>query len=118
MYRWYNVPPKQPASQPSTSAVGNPVAAAGDSRPFDFNTFVPTHDASLGAAMMGGEADGEVAWAGRDAAFGNAMSAMYWAGYWAAVYHVRLPPLYLPPFLLLLLAFFVTRVPLFVADVT
>ena len=33
-------------------------------------------------------AEGGAAWAGRDEAFGNAMSAMYWAGYWTAVYHV------------------------------
>ncbi|VDC01188.1 unnamed protein product [Peniophora sp. CBMAI 1063] len=96
--KWYNVPPK-PARADAKGKSKAEEPANGDSRPFDFNTFVPTHDASLGVQKQtsgaayqhgvaaGAEGGGEVAWAGRDEAFGQAMSAMYWAGYWSAVYH-------------------------------
>ena len=81
-------------------------ATAEDSTPLNFDTFVPTHDASLaeGAGAFGsvlataasanayGVADlgtgAEAAMVSQDEAFSRAMQAMYWSGYWTAVYHV------------------------------
>lgn len=76
-------------------------AASADSTPLNFDTFTPTHDPSLAAAgsalampaMSGGGALGagaEAAMVSQDEAFTNAMTAMYWSGYWTAVYHVSL----------------------------
>ncbi|EIN13234.1 hypothetical protein PUNSTDRAFT_128921 [Punctularia strigosozonata HHB-11173 SS5] len=94
---WYNVPPppetlsanRAPKAAPDADAEGD------DSEPIDFNTFVPTHDPSLasGAALtlptIGPfsipDPSGPVAT--QDEAFNNALGAMYWAGYWTAVYH-------------------------------
>jgi hypothetical protein len=60
-----------------------------NSRPLDFETFVPNHDPSLtqpshtyGIPPAPGEH------VGPDEAFNRALGAMYWAGYWTAVYHV------------------------------
>ena len=71
--------------------------AENDSQPINFDTFVPTHNPSLdhlsslalpmdyaqdtptpGAAMVS-----------QDEAFSRALNAMYWGGYWTAMYHVR-----------------------------
>ena len=64
-----------------------------NSRPLDFNTFVPNHDPSLAQPSQAAyetycipPAPGEHV--GRDEAFNRALGAMYWAGYWTAVYHV------------------------------
>jgi len=65
-----------------------------NSRPLDFATFVPSHDPSLAQhsqpptfeAYATPPAPGEHV--GRDEAFSRALGAMYWAGYWTAVYHV------------------------------
>jgi hypothetical protein len=88
------VPPAQTASsskEPEKPAT-NGEEDADNSQPFDFTTFVPTHDAGLAAPLahmpvfdLG--AAGECA--SKDEAFNHAMGAMYWAGYWTAVYHVR-----------------------------
>ncbi|KAJ1310819.1 hypothetical protein OPQ81_009338 [Rhizoctonia solani] len=51
-----------------------------DSAPIDFNTFVPSHDPSLGVAQTS------------DEIFEKAVSASYWAGYWTAMYHARNAP--------------------------
>jgi hypothetical protein len=67
--------------------------ADSDSQPIDFDTFVPTHNPSLdhlsslappmdyvqdppGASMVS-----------QDEAFSRALNAMYWGGYWTAMYH-------------------------------
>lgn len=115
---WYNVPPaitskgksKQNAddvvAKSSTSAahVGEVAHRGGDSTPLNFDTFVPTHDASLAVAagplltvpaMDGVSSTGagaEAAAVSQDEAFSRAMTAMYWSGYWTAVYHVSLFP--------------------------
>ncbi|KAI0303032.1 hypothetical protein BC826DRAFT_929817 [Russula brevipes] len=94
IHRWYNVPPdpsKLKASveleQESDVAQLDPE----DSRPLDFATFVPDHDPSLAQPPLptsetyGTPASGEHV--GRDEAFNLALGAMYWAGYWTAVYH-------------------------------
>lgn len=66
-----------------------------NSRPLDFETFVPNHDPSLAQPSQAGfetyaipPAPGEPV--DRDEAFNRALGAMYWAGYWTAVYHVSL----------------------------
>ncbi|KAI0735889.1 hypothetical protein C8Q76DRAFT_782079 [Earliella scabrosa] len=82
-------------------AQANPAA---DSTPLNFDTFVPTHDPSLAAAagssgqlMTAPAMDGvsgmgtgaDAAAVSQDEAFSRAMTAMYWSGYWTAVYHCR-----------------------------
>ncbi|TFK91527.1 hypothetical protein K466DRAFT_582745 [Polyporus arcularius HHB13444] len=115
---WYNVPPattsksKQNATAPSGSAetvtngtsTHEAAADAGfgaDSAPLNFDTFVSSHDPSLAAAagslltvptmdgMSGPGTGSEMAMASQDEAFSRAMTAMYWSGYWTAVYHAR-----------------------------
>lgn len=98
--RWYNIPPN-----PSTleqHAESRPYAAT-DSKPLDFDTFVPSHDASLDlpvppapsgvpgpnlASQFLPGLQGPMVSA--DEAFSRALGAMYWGGYWTAMYHVRL----------------------------
>lgn len=86
------------------------------SAPLNFDTFVPTHDASLSYAQsaqapsMPSEissqyngiashygatlphAEGDVSSVSPDTAFSHAIGAMYWCGYWTAVYHVCFAP--------------------------
>ena len=113
---WYNVPPEKVSkgkskahpSKTNGTAVEvetNGTAEATDSSPLNFDTFVPTHDPSLAAAaaVMTGAGPslsvstmdattlgngGEAAMVSQDEAFSRAMTAMYWSGYWTAVYHV------------------------------
>lgn len=58
-----------------------------DSVPLNFNTFAPSHDPALPnlAAM---DAQNLIS-ISQDEVFQNALNAMYWAGYWTAVYSVR-----------------------------
>lgn len=64
-----------------------------DSVPLNFDTFVPKHDSSLsihpaaGADPSGAVPD-SAAGVSQDEAFQRATTAMYWAGYWTAMYHV------------------------------
>ncbi|KAI0063192.1 hypothetical protein BV25DRAFT_1802829, partial [Artomyces pyxidatus] len=94
---WYNVPPPpsklkqrtQETGQPSKAA--NPTPDKDDSHPINFDTFVPDHDPTLAttvdaSAYQLAEAPGERV--SRDEAFNRALNAMYWTGYWTAVYHV------------------------------
>ncbi|KAF8151913.1 hypothetical protein K438DRAFT_1910256 [Mycena galopus ATCC 62051] len=109
---WYNVPPTKPpnkkmkveaevdtAAGPSHVGVG---AEEGDSKPLDFDTFVPKHDAALGVGEPSAGASANVGYAfsagipvpppgvavaSQDEAFTRALEAMYWGGYWTAVYH-------------------------------
>ncbi|KAI0369947.1 hypothetical protein BV20DRAFT_1121731 [Pilatotrama ljubarskyi] len=110
---WYNVPPAT-TSKPKAGSSGaqglastsNSVNASTcngaldaetDSTPLNFDTYVPTHDPSLAApgvapGMDGVSASGagsEAAMVSQDEAFSRAMAAMYWSGYWTAVYHCR-----------------------------
>ncbi|KAK0440789.1 hypothetical protein EV421DRAFT_1905155 [Armillaria borealis] len=67
----------------------------GDSKPIDFNTFVPSHDASLdteddhaaGPSYSLPEPPTEAVT--QDEAFTRAVNAMYWAGYWTAMYQCQ-----------------------------
>lgn len=100
-----------PATFTSDSPEAEDELEPNNSRPVDFNTFVPKHDPSLpngkgaGVKMASGSTG---AWRGivppapamssqatPDEAFEHAMGAWYWAGYWTGVYHVS----YLPPML-------------------
>ena len=104
--RWYNVPPspsrlKKSKIQacPATSASANEQQNLDeDSKPLDFNTFVPDHDPTLTMPAPVQipdygfynipEASGPMV--SQDEAFSRALQAMYWAGYYSAVYHVSL----------------------------
>ena len=72
-----------------------------DSQPLNFDTFVPTHDPSLDIPsdptlnqipvpeanyIPAADANAVIS---QDEAFSRALSAMYWGGYWTAMYHVR-----------------------------
>ncbi|KAK0197955.1 hypothetical protein F5146DRAFT_995568 [Armillaria mellea] len=67
----------------------------GDSKPIDFDTFVPSHDASLdapddpvtGPSYSLPEPPTETVT--QDEAFTRAVNAMYWAGYWTAMYQCQ-----------------------------
>ncbi|KAJ6455778.1 hypothetical protein C8R45DRAFT_1035631 [Mycena sanguinolenta] len=111
---WYNVPPtKPPNKKTKTVSTAASVDAGpsrteaegegeeGDSKPLDFDTFVPKHDATLGLPAPGGTAgyafSGAVpppstSVASQDEAFTRAVEAMYWGGYWTAVYHCHRNP--------------------------
>lgn len=70
-----------------------------DSIPLDFNTFIPSHDPTLGGGAATQSAIGphppttsptafpDVSTLTRDEIFEKAMSASYWSGYWTAMYH-------------------------------
>ncbi|KAJ7293991.1 hypothetical protein C8J57DRAFT_42388 [Mycena rebaudengoi] len=109
---WYNVPPEKPPPRKKVKLEDGAAPAEeeeADSRPLDFNTFVPAHDPSLalprpnvstnrtfgenlgintgaGAGMGMGAAPGMPT---QDEAFERALSAMYWGGYWTAVYYCQ-----------------------------
>lgn len=63
-----------------------------NSQPLNFDTFVPTHDASLPSNEANGllpppESISDIT---QDEAFSKALNSMYWTGYWTAIYHVSL----------------------------
>ena len=105
--RWYNKPytAPPPKPRPSKPKLRSKHTAQSDSEepdtaPLDFNTYVPTYDPSLAGASAAAATATTAPSAffvpplsttvvSRDEAFQNALSAMYWGGYWTAVYHVR-----------------------------
>ena len=70
--------------------------AENDSQPINFDTFVPTHDpsldhlSSLAPPMDYAQDTPGVSMVSQDEAFSRALNAMYWGGYWTAIYHVRI----------------------------
>ncbi|KIM81682.1 hypothetical protein PILCRDRAFT_485730 [Piloderma croceum F 1598] len=107
---WYNIPPspsqlKKSTTVASAGPASTPHAAADkqrtddNSHPLNFDTFIPAHDPSLtlpvppyphgqvpdysGYSLP--EPPGPMV--SQDEAFTRAMGAMYWAGYYSAVYH-------------------------------
>lgn len=112
--RWYNVPfdpskkPAANASSNATATTANPPSsisptdgAENDSKPIDFDTFIPTHDPSLPEPEAGAlpTMPSEASYipntpagsmVSQDEAFQRALTAMYWGGYWTAMYHVSL----------------------------
>lgn len=103
MFRWYNIPytsSKEKAKGPSSTKVDSSASQAAadeeDSAPLDFDTFVPSYDPSLPVPSEPPAAPESsfiipapsTTMVSRDEAFNRALSAMYWGGYWTAVYHV------------------------------
>lgn len=100
---WYNIPynsSKEKAKTPSSTKVLSTEAAAAegeDSAPLDFDTFVPSYDPSLPAPSEAPAVPESpffipapsTTMVSRDEAFSRALSAMYWGGYWTAVYHCQ-----------------------------
>lgn len=58
-----------------------------DSVPLNFNTFVPSHDPGL--PNLAATDARNLTDISQDEVFRNALNAMYWTGYWTAVYNVR-----------------------------
>lgn len=103
---WYNVPPKKKPSKsrmesttPITFDETSVSVEEADSKPINFETFVPTHDPSISddpalepPSISYMQTEGSVV-AGtmisQDEAFSRALSAMYWGGYWTAMYHCQ-----------------------------
>ncbi|KAH9836746.1 uncharacterized protein C8Q71DRAFT_57267 [Rhodofomes roseus] len=114
---WYNVPPatsgktsKGKAKAEGGISTAAPVFGNGDahadkavnedSMPHNFDTFVPTHDPSLAVGNGAPGSDYATyalpesgAMVSQDEAFSRAVNAMYWSGYWTAVYHVSRGPM-------------------------
>ena len=113
--RWYNIPPDLSSKRKNKAAMLPPAqngteihlteSSAEDSTPLNFDTFVPTHDPSLSttdttfaAPSMGMNGvsssitAADMAMVSQDEAFSRAMTAMYWSGYWTAIYHVSFSP--------------------------
>ncbi|KAL6305653.1 hypothetical protein BKA93DRAFT_824771 [Sparassis latifolia] len=110
---WYNVPPSD--SKPkkiaahSAPAEGAPngtheehANGEADSTPLNFDTYVPTYDPSLTQAVpphppaVPGSDYAQYylpnppgPMVSQDEAFSRALAAMYWGGYWTAVYHYQ-----------------------------
>jgi len=110
---WYNVPPspsrlKKLTTMASAGSASTPDASADkeakqrtddNSHPLNFDTFIPTHDPSLALPAppyLHGQVPDYSGYSlpeppgpmvSQDEAFTRAMSAMYWAGYYSAVYH-------------------------------
>lgn len=63
-----------------------------DSQPLNFDTFIPTHNPDIVIPKPPAEdyaiQDPAETMVSRDEAFTRALNAMYWGGYWTAVYHV------------------------------
>jgi len=98
---WYNIPVESSskfASSTKPIATAIPTASEGgaenenDSQPINFDTFVPTHNPSLDqlsslAPPMDYAQDTNMV--SQDEAFSRALNAMYWGGYWTAMYHCQ-----------------------------
>ncbi|KAJ7058839.1 hypothetical protein C8F01DRAFT_1147360 [Mycena amicta] len=98
---WYNVPANKPPKKKLKKSMVELEDATteengaddSDSRPIDFATFVPTYDASLALPVPDETGGYSLTVPGpsmpsQDEAFQRALGAMYWGGYWTAVYHV------------------------------
>ncbi|TFK76608.1 hypothetical protein BDN72DRAFT_890439 [Pluteus cervinus] len=83
---WYSVPGK--ADAPPVADLADSDEDARDSQPLDFSSFIPTHNPSLKLSDASTSfADERTPVTAQDEAFRRALDAMYWAGYWTAVYH-------------------------------
>ncbi|KAJ3988238.1 hypothetical protein F5890DRAFT_1493147 [Lentinula detonsa] len=91
-----------------SASAGSDAAFESDSKPLDFNTFIPTHDAGLSIPVLPASQTLQEGSAGidfsshyattvlsgnpgemvsQDEAFKRALEATYWSGYWTAMYH-------------------------------
>ena len=79
---------------PSVVPAASEAGAEHDSQPINFDTFVPTHNpsldhlSSLAPPMDYAQDSLGAAMVSQDEAFSRALNAMYWGGYWTAMYHV------------------------------
>ncbi|KAK0245246.1 hypothetical protein EDD85DRAFT_943651 [Armillaria nabsnona] len=86
----HSLPQEEEEEEDDDEEVGD-----GDSKPINFDTFVPSHDASLdtgddpvtGPSYSLPESPTETVT--QDEAFTRAVNAMYWAGCWTAMYHCQ-----------------------------
>jgi len=98
---WYNVPPS--ASNTGAGSGSELLSSVHENQggcsmpvlehnsvPLNFNTFVPSHDPAL--PNLAATDTQNLANIPKDEAFRNALNAMYWTGYWTAVYHWRSLP--------------------------
>ncbi|KAF8174756.1 hypothetical protein BJ912DRAFT_989710 [Pholiota molesta] len=103
---WYNVPIDVSTKADNTPSAITPAiitpsivpsatngATEEDSKPLNFDTFVPSHDPSLEnpVPMTENYVPDTLtgAMVSQDEAFQRALSAMYWGGYWTAMYHAQ-----------------------------
>ncbi|KAK2462124.1 hypothetical protein APHAL10511_006587 [Amanita phalloides] len=97
---WYNVPPDSKTKQSSSlSTVSVPSAsdddvvddkgAEEDSKPLDFDTYIPTYNPNFESFPQSVGSINTPSGISQDEAFSHAMNAMYWTGYWTAIYHCR-----------------------------
>jgi len=104
---WYNTPKAE--AKPTAPSTNNGFVSVpatsnstdhGDSRPLNFDTFVPSHDPSLSFPISEpspiSPTDGVSHFlydpgpmVSQEEAFTRAMGAMYWSGYWTAMYHCQ-----------------------------
>jgi len=98
---WHNIPPSpsttgaglgpKPLSLMHEKEEGHTTPVLGhNSVPLNFNTFVPSHDPALPSLATTDTQN--LTDMPQDEAFRNALNAMYWTGYWTAVYHCRNAP--------------------------
>jgi hypothetical protein len=101
--RWYNEPPSsetgtesgsKPHSYIHEKQEGLTMSLGHDSVPLNFTTFVPSHEP--GSPNLAAANAQNLTGIAQDEAFRNALNAMYWTGYWTAVYHARFSFSYLP----------------------
>ena len=84
---------------PSVIPAASEGGVENDSQPINFDTFVPTHNPSLdqlssvAPPMDYGQDTPGATMVSQDEAFSRALNAMYWGGYWTAMYHVCIFPL-------------------------
>ncbi|TFK38646.1 hypothetical protein BDQ12DRAFT_735316 [Crucibulum laeve] len=97
---WYNIPTKNTTRKPASKKIkleaSTPVPTGeveADSQPINFDTFVPSHDASLPGTVLAMEnyafTEAPAGQVSQDEAFAHALNATYWAGYWTAMYHAQ-----------------------------
>ncbi|CAE6472646.1 unnamed protein product [Rhizoctonia solani] len=103
---WYAQPPKpqeeedneddeEEGEEEEENADETEHAIVPDSGPLDFNTYVPSHDPTLGVAQTSAIGPqppiptNDFTKLTKDEIFEKAVSASYWAGYWTAMYHAH-----------------------------
>ncbi|KIY51191.1 hypothetical protein FISHEDRAFT_70835 [Fistulina hepatica ATCC 64428] len=93
---WYNIPPDPKTTDQKTTSTSRVISGGTpdevDSKPLDFDSFVPTYDASLNSAMNDEtlyNSYTDLSSVTSDEAFTRAVQASYWSGYWTAVYQLQ-----------------------------
>ncbi|KAG6879016.1 hypothetical protein C0992_005843 [Termitomyces sp. T32_za158] len=91
---WYNVPKAVGRDNHTMSNEKVPIHTVSEfdeqenSQPLDFETFMPSHNPALDVTPpLGLKTPRPVV--SQDEAFTRALGAMYWSGYWTAMYHAQ-----------------------------